>query len=577
MRHAHAARVHRRHRRRPGRGSLGSRRDRSRRRGHPALVRARAPLGPDEPQRAGPGELRRGASGPTTGGARARRASSSTRAASSPSTRRATTGTTARSRSASRDLFGEIVQVARTAGLAVLARMDSTRTYEDVFRAHPDWFARDARGQPFKSGDLYTVCVNGPWVEECVPAILREIAGRYRPDGFTDNSWSGLGQKQVCYCEHCRAGFRRAARARAPVTAWTGTTPRTAHGSAGATRGAPPCGTRTTASRTRPAAPTATGSACARATRRTMCGDFRDPSGDLVALADRDARLADAAAGRGLPVERRGRPRAARRARLGPARAREPGPLPRADAADVPQGGEAGGRGAAVVGRGHGRGHPAVVAPPRRAPGGPPPAAHGGASVAVARGERGVPRGPQAGRDGRGRVVRDEHRLVRPRRVGRPHGPAVRGRRRGARARTGCRGAPCTPTTSRATRGARRARAARTSPRSRMRRRRRCGRSWRAGGGLVATGESSRYDEEGRSAGGLRARRPLRRARERRPPRLGAGPVARRRGRAGTATRTCASRTDRATPCCRRSATRTSWRSAAGWSACAPPRAPACS
>ena len=111
----------------------------------------------------------------------------------------------------SRDLFGEIVQVARTAGLAVLARMDSTRTYEDVFRAHPDWFARDARGQPFKSGDLYTVCVNGPWVEECVPAILREIAGRYRPDGFTDNSWSGLGQKQVCYCEHCRAGFRRAA------------------------------------------------------------------------------------------------------------------------------------------------------------------------------------------------------------------------------------------------------------------------------------------------------------------------------------------------------------------------------
>ncbi len=110
-----------------------------------------------------------------------------------------------------RDLLGEILAAARRAGLTVLARMDSTRTYEDVFRAHPDWFARDASGQPFKAGDLYTVCVNGPWVSECVPAILREIAERYRPDGFTDNSWSGLGQRQVCYCDHCRRAFRRAA------------------------------------------------------------------------------------------------------------------------------------------------------------------------------------------------------------------------------------------------------------------------------------------------------------------------------------------------------------------------------
>jgi hypothetical protein len=87
--------------------------------------------------------------------------------------------------------------------------MDSTRTYEGVLRDHPDWFARDANGQPFKGGDLYTVCVNGPWVKDCVPAILREIAGRYRPDGFTDNSWSGLGQRQVCHCDHCREAFRR--------------------------------------------------------------------------------------------------------------------------------------------------------------------------------------------------------------------------------------------------------------------------------------------------------------------------------------------------------------------------------
>ncbi len=110
-----------------------------------------------------------------------------------------------------RDLFGEIREGARRAGLTVLARMDSTRTYEEVLRAHPDWFARDAQGEPYRSGELYTACVNGPWTLECIPAILREIAERYGPDGFTDNSWSGLGQRQVCCCDRCRDLFRRAA------------------------------------------------------------------------------------------------------------------------------------------------------------------------------------------------------------------------------------------------------------------------------------------------------------------------------------------------------------------------------
>ncbi len=115
-----------------------------------------------------------------------------------------------------RDLFGAIRAAAREAGLTVLARMDSTRTYEGIFRAHPDWFARNADGKPFVSGDLYTVCVNGPWVRECVPAILREIAERYRPDGFTDNSWSGLGQGEICYCDNCRQAFRRAGEGELP-------------------------------------------------------------------------------------------------------------------------------------------------------------------------------------------------------------------------------------------------------------------------------------------------------------------------------------------------------------------------
>src|SRR5947207_3746399 len=54
-----------------------------------------------------------------------------------------------------RDLYGELAKAAHEDGLAVLARMDSNRTAEDFFRAHPDWFARNASGEPYRQPDKY--------------------------------------------------------------------------------------------------------------------------------------------------------------------------------------------------------------------------------------------------------------------------------------------------------------------------------------------------------------------------------------------------------------------------------------
>src|SRR5512143_1848995 len=70
-----------------------------------------------------------------------------------------------------RDLFGELCQAAHEDGLVVLARMDSNRAHEEFHRAHPDWFATDAGAQPYKAGDLYVSCVNGPYYREHIPAI----------------------------------------------------------------------------------------------------------------------------------------------------------------------------------------------------------------------------------------------------------------------------------------------------------------------------------------------------------------------------------------------------------------------
>jgi hypothetical protein len=107
-----------------------------------------------------------------------------------------------------RDLYGELARAAHDDGLVVLARMDSNRAHEAFHREHSDWFAVDAGGKPYKAGDLYISCINSPYYEEYLPDVLREIIDRSHPEGITDNSWSGLGRDSICYCAHCARRFR---------------------------------------------------------------------------------------------------------------------------------------------------------------------------------------------------------------------------------------------------------------------------------------------------------------------------------------------------------------------------------
>ena len=107
-----------------------------------------------------------------------------------------------------RDLFGELTKAAHDEGLFVFARMDSNRTREDFYQAHPDWFALDGEGKPYRAADRYVTCIHGPYYEEYLPAVLREIVERYHPEGVTDNSWAGLGRDSICYCANCERKFK---------------------------------------------------------------------------------------------------------------------------------------------------------------------------------------------------------------------------------------------------------------------------------------------------------------------------------------------------------------------------------
>lgn len=118
-----------------------------------------------------------------------------------------------------RDLFGELTDAAHKDGLFVMARMDSNRTAEDFYSAHPDWFARNSRGEPVRAADKYVTCINSPYYDEYLPDVMREIISRSHPDGFTDNSWAGLGRDTICYCDNCARKFRVAQGADLPKQA----------------------------------------------------------------------------------------------------------------------------------------------------------------------------------------------------------------------------------------------------------------------------------------------------------------------------------------------------------------------
>ncbi|WP_147917217.1 alpha-amylase family protein [Ruania zhangjianzhongii] len=106
------------------------------------------------------------------------------------------------------DLYGRIVASARDEGLAVIARMDSNRVAEDFFLAHPEWMARDASGEPYRAADKWITCVNSDYYNDYLLEVLAEITRRSAPDGFADNSWAGLPRRNICYCENCARIFR---------------------------------------------------------------------------------------------------------------------------------------------------------------------------------------------------------------------------------------------------------------------------------------------------------------------------------------------------------------------------------
>jgi len=108
----------------------------------------------------------------------------------------------------SADPFGYLVEGSRKLGMSIIARTDPHAARQDVYDAHPDWIAVTSDGEKrrhWANRELWVTCALGPYNFEFMSLVHKEIMQLYKPDGIFSNRWAGHG---ICYCEHCHKNFK---------------------------------------------------------------------------------------------------------------------------------------------------------------------------------------------------------------------------------------------------------------------------------------------------------------------------------------------------------------------------------
>jgi hypothetical protein len=106
------------------------------------------------------------------------------------------------------DPFGYLVKGCRKMGMSVIARTDPHAAWENVNQQHPDWIQILPNGDKrrhWSNPELWVTCALGPYNFDFMNDVHREIMVLYEIDGIFSNRWAGHG---ICYCAHCQKNFR---------------------------------------------------------------------------------------------------------------------------------------------------------------------------------------------------------------------------------------------------------------------------------------------------------------------------------------------------------------------------------
>jgi hypothetical protein len=105
-----------------------------------------------------------------------------------------------------RDFFGECVAAAKKRGMHVVARMSPDLNWGDALEAHPEWAMRNKDGSvQFSTEDprLFKTCMFSTYMDDYIPAVMREVNSLYDVDCFYTNGWPPIGNLPDCHCAIC--------------------------------------------------------------------------------------------------------------------------------------------------------------------------------------------------------------------------------------------------------------------------------------------------------------------------------------------------------------------------------------
>jgi hypothetical protein len=105
-----------------------------------------------------------------------------------------------------RDFFGECLTAAKKRGMRVVARMSPDLNWPDALEAHPEWAMRNKDGSAQLNGEeprLFKTCMFSTYMDDYIPAVMREVNSLYDVDCFYTNGWPPIGMLPECYCSIC--------------------------------------------------------------------------------------------------------------------------------------------------------------------------------------------------------------------------------------------------------------------------------------------------------------------------------------------------------------------------------------
>lgn len=118
----------------------------------------------------------------------------------------------------SRDLLAEIVEGCHNANIKVIARVDFRGVEKERYDQHPDWFAKDEKGDPillnYTTPPLYAPCYNSYYRNEHAIDYITLLMDKYKLDGIWHNS---VNFHHTCYCNRCQSDYKQQLSKKIPV------------------------------------------------------------------------------------------------------------------------------------------------------------------------------------------------------------------------------------------------------------------------------------------------------------------------------------------------------------------------